>query len=301
MLLATFNGAEHIREQLDSIATQSHENWELIVSDDGSADRTVEIVEKFACSVPQSVHLVEGPQKGFWRNFLSLAKHAGLLDAELYAFCDQDDIWLRDKLERAARWFSKGASDSPRLYFTRTELIEENGRPAGLSPLFRRKPSFQNALVQNIGGGNTMVMNKAASLLLAQVPDDVTLIAHDWWTYQIVTGAGGTAFYDSVPSLKYRQHGKNLIGSNRGFSARLFRAVAFASQRMRHWNEVNTATLNGMRGLLCQPALSVLDDFTVARRSKLPKNIYLLVRSGVYRQGFLETIGLYLGAILGLI
>lgn len=301
ILLAAFNGAEHIREQLESFGAQSHRNWELIVSDDGSTDRTIEIVRDFEHSVPQRVELIAGPQKGFWQNFLFLVRQAGPSDAELFAYSDQDDIWLRDKLERAARWFATGDPDVPRLYFTRTELIEEDGRPAGLSPLFRRRPSFQNALVQNIGGGNTMVMNKSAKLLLAQVPDDVTLIAHDWWTYQVVTGSGGTAFYDPSPSLKYRQHGNNLIGSNKGVWRRWLRATAFANQRMKRWNDVNIATLNKMRGLLSQSALSVLNDFASARQRKPPMNIYLLLRSGVYRQGVLETIGLYLGALLGLI
>lgn len=301
ILLATFNGAEHIREQLESFAAQSHENWELIVSDDGSTDGTVEIVRDFERSVPQRVHLIGGPRKGFWQNFLFLAKQVGPSDAELFAFSDQDDIWLRHKLERAEKWFAAGAPEVPRLYFTRTELIEEDGRPLGLSPLFRRRPSFQNALVQNMGGGNTMVMNKSAIRLLGQVPDDAALIAHDWWTYQVVTGSGGTAFYDPVPSLKYRQHARNLIGSNKGFWQRYFRAIAFANQRMKSWNEVNLATLSKMRGVLSQPALSVLNDFASARQSKPPKSICLLLRSGVYRQSLVETMGLYLGAILRLI
>lgn len=301
ILLAAYNGAEHIREQLESFAAQSHQSWELIVSDDGSTDRTVEIVRDFERSVSQRVRLIQGPQQGFWRNFLFLLGEAGLSDAELFAFSDQDDVWLPDKLQRAASWFSTGPREVPGLYFTRTELIQEDGRPAGLSPFFRRRPSFQNALVQNMGGGNTMVMNKSAIRLLAQVPDDVTLIAHDWWAYQVVTGSGGTAFYDSVPSLKYRQHGRNLIGANKGFWRRWLRATAFANQRMKHWNEVNIATLNKMRGLLSQSALAVLNDFETARNSKPPRSIYLLVRSGVYRQRALETIGLYIGALLGLI
>ncbi|MGY3494968.1 glycosyltransferase family 2 protein [Bradyrhizobium sp. USDA 4502] len=301
ILLAAFNGAAHIKEQLASFAAQSHHDWELIVSDDGSTDRTADIVREFAHSVPQRTDLIKGPQKGFWQNFVSLAKRAEISGAELFAFSDQDDIWFPDKLERAAKWFATGSSDIPRLYFTRTELIDEDGRPAGLSPLFRRKPSFQNALVQNMGGGNTMVMNKAAKRLLAQAPDDVDLISHDWWAYQVVTGAGGIAFYDPVPSLQYRQHGNNLIGSNRGFWQRYLRATAFANRRMKRWNEVNIATLNKMRGSLSPSALSTLDDFAAARQSALPNRIFLLWRTGVYRQNIQETIGLYLGAMLGLI
>ncbi|WP_338824987.1 glycosyltransferase family 2 protein [Bradyrhizobium septentrionale] len=301
ILLATFNGAEHIAEQLESFAAQTHQNWELVVSDDGSTDRTVEIVREFGRSVPQRINIVEGPKKEFWQNFLSLVRRTNPSDAELFAFSDQDDIWLPEKLETAAKWFVTGASNVPRLYFTRTTLIEQDGKSAGLSPLFRRRPSFQNALVQNIGGGNTMVMNRTAALLLAQLPSNVTLISHDWCAYQVVTGAGGTAFYDSAPSLRYRQHGRNLIGSNRGVRRRIARARAFANHRVKFWNDINIAMLNAIRGSLSEPALSALDNFAAARRSFLLKRIVLLWRSGVYRQHLLETAGLYLGALFGLL
>jgi glycosyltransferase involved in cell wall biosynthesis len=302
ILLAAFNGAAHITEQLESFVAQSHRNWELVVSDDGSTDATTDVVQRFGCAVPQKVSLIEGPRRGFWQNFLSLLRRAEQLDGDLFAYSDQDDIWLPEKLERAAEWLAvNGPSEVPRLYFSRTALIEEDGTPAGLSPLFRRPPSFQNALVQNMGGGNTMVMNRAAMLLLAQTPQDVNLIAHDWWTYQVVTGAGGKAFYDPVPSLKYRQHERNLIGSNKGPRQRLLRAVAFANRRMKGWNDVNLEALDKMRSLLSQPALTTLDRFALARRSPLPRRIYLLRRSGIYRQNARETIGVFLGAIFGLI
>jgi len=147
ILLATFNGAQHIREQLASYASQSYQNWELVVSDDGSIDRTAEIVEEFSQTVRQKVLIVKGPQSGFWLNFLSLVKHTEESKGDLFAFSDQDDIWLPEKLERAAEWFAEAPSDSPSLYFTRTALIDEHGMPLGLSPLFQRAPSFQNALV----------------------------------------------------------------------------------------------------------------------------------------------------------
>lgn len=302
ILLAAFNGAKHIAEQLDSFVTQSHQNWELVVSDDGSSDGTIEIVRRFAASVPQNVSLIQGPRRGFWRNFLSLARQAEHSDGDLFAFSDQDDIWLPQKLERAAKWFvADGLPEVPRLYFTRTALMEEDGSPAGLSPLFRRSPSFQNALVQNMGGGNTMVMNRAARFLVAQTPHDVSLIAHDWWTYQIVTGAGGAALYDPTPSLRYRQHESNLIGSNTGLRQRAVRATAFANGRMKSWNDANVKALDKMRNVLCQPAIATLDSFVLARKSAMPKRICLLRRSGVYRQSFRETFGMFVGALFGLV
>ncbi|WP_234679586.1 glycosyltransferase family 2 protein [Bradyrhizobium monzae] len=299
ILMATYNGSEHIEEQLQSLASQTYANWELIVSDDGSEDRTREIVQLFAQAISQKVTIIKGPQQGFWKNFLGLVSEAGQAQGDLFAYCDQDDVWLPEKLERATNWFEKAGQERPALYFARTQLIDEAGSPIGFSALFSRQTSFQNALVQNIGGGNTMVMNRPARALLAQTPKTVILIAHDWWTYQLVTAAGGSAFYDPLPSVRYRQHSQNLIGSNRGIRPRLTRTMAFGSGRWRGWNDVSLTALGSIRGLFTPSALATLDDFSLARRSKLADRIKLLWRSGVYRQNVTETIVMYVGALFG--
>jgi glycosyltransferase involved in cell wall biosynthesis len=301
ILLATFNGADYIAEQLASFAAQSYEDWELLVSDDGSSDRTVEIIREFAEGRPQRIRLVEGPRQGFWRNFLFLTRLAAESAGDLFAFSDQDDIWLPTKIQRAVDWFANEPSDVPRLYFTRTQLIGEHAESLGWSPLFKRKPSFQNALVQNIGGGNTMVLNRTAGSLLSATPRNVSLVAHDWWTYQMVTGAGGLAFYDPRPSVSYRQHGGNLIGSNRGLRQRLNRLFAFTNSRVVQWNDTNINALNNMRDLLSAKNLDALDLFCQARTAALPRKLYLLWRSGVYRQNVVETVGVYIGSIFHLI
>src|SRR5258705_10481413 len=87
--------------------------------------------------------------------------------------------------------------------------IEAGGAPIGFSPLFVRAPTFQNALVQNIGGGNTMVFNRAGRLGLRATPADVAMVSHNWWAYQAVTGIGGTRHYDPWPSLRYRPNRPN--------------------------------------------------------------------------------------------
>src|SRR6476646_3732917 len=234
ILLATRNGAAFIQGQLDSYRTQTYGNWELLVSDDGSTDDTIKIIEQFAKQVPQRVMVRRGPQMGFWQNFVSLVR-SDEIDGDLFAYSDQDDIWFPEKLAKDVSWFEARPTDQPAVYFTRTELMEESGSPIGFSPLFVRAPSFQNALVQNIGGGNTMVFNRAARLALLATPADGALVAHDWWTYQVVTGIGGTAHYDPWPSLRYRQHGLNLVGANKGLWARLVRLSALASGRMVMW------------------------------------------------------------------
>jgi glycosyltransferase involved in cell wall biosynthesis len=296
ILLATLNGAKFLGEQLQSYRTQTYPNWELLVSDDGSTDETVEIIQDFAKGVPQRVTVVQGLGLGYCRNFLSMLLRDDI-DGEFFAYSDQDDIWFGEKLAKAVAWLATIPRDIPAVYFTRTMLIKDTGEFLGFSPLFSRAPSFQNALVQNIGGGNTMVFNRAARAALAATPD-VALISHDWWTYQIVTGTGGVAHYDPWPSLKYRQHEENLVGSNTGWRARLLRLRAFIGGRFAGWNEINITALNSMRGLLSPASLTTLDRFAGARRASGPKKLYLFWKSDVYRQSVLETVALFVGSLL---
>jgi glycosyltransferase involved in cell wall biosynthesis len=298
ILLATYNGAQHIQAQLESYRAQSYPHWELIVSDDCSRDDTVRIVEQFAGSVAQRVIMVQGPRKNFWQNFASLVRRDEA-KGELFAYSDQDDIWLPEKLRQAVEWFTGGVEEGPALYFSRTELMSVDGSHLGFAPLFRRRPTFCNAIVQNIGGGNTMVFNRLAREALLATPADAELVSHDWWTYQIVTGIGGVSYYDTFPSLKYRQHGGNLIGGNRGVKARAVRLKAFANGRVKSWNMTNIKLLRSVQHLLTPENAATLDFYDRALRSAWPQRLWLLWRSGVYRQNAIETIGLYVGAVFG--
>src|SRR5689334_21864250 len=207
ILLGTKDGAAFLGDQLRSFADQSHRNWFLVVSDDGSRDATREIITQFAATRPQRVVVRDGPQRGVTANFLSLAADPAI-DAEFFGFSDQDDVWHADKLSRALTCLAAAPAGAPALYCGRTALMTEDGRRYGLSPLFRRPPSFANALVQSLGGANTMVFNRAAKRLVEAVGVP-NVVLHDWWLYQLVSGAGGAVFYDPEPMLDYRQHPDN--------------------------------------------------------------------------------------------
>ncbi|WP_428124477.1 glycosyltransferase [Bradyrhizobium sp.] len=141
IMLATWNGAKFLPEQLASYRAQTHANWELLVSDDGSTDGTVEMIKHFAMGIPQRVVVRDGPRQGFWRNFVSLVRNDDI-DGDLFAYSDQDDIWYEQKLADAVSWFESLGDDKPALYFTRTELIEADGTAAGFSPISRVRRAF---------------------------------------------------------------------------------------------------------------------------------------------------------------
>ncbi|MDR1313815.1 MAG: glycosyltransferase, partial [Deltaproteobacteria bacterium] len=167
ILMGTYNGARHLREQLGSIALQDHPDWTLAASDDGSTDDTLEILSEFGKKhSKEKLQIVNGPGRGFCRNFLSLADRDDL-DADYFAWADQDDIWPRDKLTRALGLLAPYGQKTPALYCGRTAIVDENNNLRGFSPLRSSPPpEFKNALVQSLAGGNTMVFNCAARELI---------------------------------------------------------------------------------------------------------------------------------------
>jgi glycosyltransferase involved in cell wall biosynthesis len=297
ILMCTKNGAEFLDEQLKSIAAQIHTNWILFASDDGSTDKTRDILERFSQDCPQRVIVRDGPEKGVCVNFLSLAIDP-TIDADYYAFSDQDDIWHPDKLRRALNWLFSVPEAVPGLYCGRTALMSVDGQHQGLSPLFTRQPTFANALVQNLAGGNTMVFNRATKTLLERV-GHLDVILHDWWLYQLVSAAGGMIHYDPQPMLKYRQHWRNVIGSNEGWRARFSRIRTMLGGRVHDSNAKNIAALNSIPSQLITPQnRKVLMLFAKATTVSLVTRLIYLKRSGVYRQTFLGNCGLLAAALI---
>jgi len=297
ILLATFNGAAHVGEQLDSYAAQTHRDWSLLVSDDGSTDETCAIIRKFARRHPdRRVTLLRGPGKGSAANFLSLLRAAG--KSSWVAFSDQDDVWFPDKLARALRALERCAG--PGIYGGRTIITDKNLRPLRSSLIFQRKPSFGNALVQNIAGGNTMVINRAALDILQPASCHAdSIISHDWWCYQMVTGSGGRMTYDTEPCLLYRQHGSNQIGANDSLAAAVSRIKLLINGRFANWTAAHSAALNQSRQWIKPIAQRQLDNFLKSQNCGPLARILMLKRAGIFRQSRRGSLALWLAAGLG--
>lgn len=297
ILLCTYQGEDYLTEQLESYAAQQHRNWVVFASDDGSRDHTCSILERFQRRWgEQRLAIRRGPGEGFAANFLSLTC-ASDIHADYYAYSDQDDIWEGDKLRRAVQQLESVPADVPALYCSRTELVDAQNRSLGTSPLFSRPPSFANALMQNVGGGNTMVFNQAARELLCRAGADVEVVTHDWWAYMVVSGCGGRVFYDSSPSLRYRQHGGNLVGTNSSWAARMVRIRMLMEGHFRAWNDRNIRALLRLEDRITPANREVLRQFVEARERPLPARLLGLRRSGVYRQTLFGNLGLLAAAI----
>jgi hypothetical protein len=184
------------------------------------------------------------------------------------------------------------------VYGARTRLIDEDDHVIGLSPLFPHPMSFANAIVQSVAGGNTMVFNHAARALLMEAGPDLDIQTHDWWLYILATGCGGLLHYDPVPKVGYRQHPKNIVGSNLGWMPRLRRAYRLLIGRFRRMNDRNFVALRRVRHRMSPEALAVLDEFDRARNAWLLPRIIGIRKSGVYLQTTIGNLGLIAATLL---
>jgi hypothetical protein len=144
-----------------------------------------------------------------------------------------------------------------------------------------------------------MVFNNAARNLLLDCPLNLKVVSHDWFFYQLVTGAGGEVIYDPKPYVRYRQHDANLVGANIGWSARVRRIKLLLAGRFKDWNESNVKALLEISHLLSPESKKTLQLFILTRASNsFLTRLFWLKRSGLYRQTFLGNLGLIIGLIL---
>ena len=301
ILMGTKNGERFLAEQLDSLVAQTHQNWVLYVNDDGSSDNTLEILNHYQAQWPVGKLIIkEGPACGFCANFLSMACDPNIR-ADYYAFCDQDDVWLANKLEMAvgnivAHQIHRHET-LPYLYCGRTTYVSEKLTPIGISPLFVFPAKFRNALVQSIAGGNTMVFNQETKLALERA-GVVDVPSHDWWLYLLVSAIGGEVYYDRTPQILYRQHDDSIVGENRSFTSKCFRAYTLLRGRFRNWNTENINALCAISGMLTEDNQETLRLFKMMRNANMIDRFRLLEVCGLYRQTWRGTLTLFLAALL---
>lgn len=218
VLLATYNGARFLPEQLTSIQAQTYRDWRLIVRDDGSTDGTPSIIEAFAQRHGDRVRILRDgrPRLGACANFAATLEAS---DADYFMFCDQDDVWLPHKIAQTLaemRRAEQGAEPgAPCLVHTDLRVVDE--ALASIADSFVRYQRMDPAhctprdlLSMNQVTGCATMVNR--SLLAMALPFPAEVVVHDWWC-AVLSGSGRRAFIDA-PTLLYRQHAVNQIGAH---------------------------------------------------------------------------------------
>lgn len=298
VLLALYNGATHLEEQLESLARQDFQDWSLLVSDDGSFDAGPQIIDAFAARLPRGrVRMISGPRRGSAANFLHLVAQAP--DGPV-AFCDQDDRWNPDKLSRAMAALE--TAQGPAIYSARTTICDEDMTPLAGARLFHGPFGFRNALVQCATAGNTIALNASgAALLRAAAPAGIAanIPAHDWFSYQVLTGAGGQVLRDEAEVLLYRQHTENLMGRNDTASAAAARLRMLFDGNYAGWLRRNQAALTALEAQLTPENRMILHAFGAALDMNGPRAAMCLRRLGIYRQTRAGTAALFAATAMG--
>jgi len=294
VLMPTFNGAKYLNEQLDSLHLQTLTPSHLIVSDDGSTDSTCEILKRFKARTDFPVTLCNGPQRGVAKNVFSLLARAPL---GFVALADQDDVWLPQKISRACDALVMIPPAIPALYTAQRIITDSGLKTLGVSRSPRSKPSFANAVIQNIAPGNTIVLNGAAVLLAKRAVETmkVPVPFHDWWLYQLITGAGGEVIFDETPVLFYRQHQENLLGAASGFLRRVNRLKALVNGTYGTWIRAQLRALHYSSHLLKPDAVLCLENVLKC----LDQSPATLGRTGAFRQSRGEQMLFRLAASVG--
>ena len=218
ILMATYNGEKYLREQIDSILSQTYRDWHLFIHDDGSEDDTIVILKEYKDKHPTRITIMDYPlQGGACRNFLSMLER---VEADYYMFCDQDDVWLPKKIEmslRAMYEMEKEYKGIPIIVNTDLMVVDNNlGMIAhsfweyeGIYPEFIRG-YYDNAAVNSVTGC-TMLFNSKVKELMPN-PSKNTLM-HDTWLTLSTYANYGKVVYLQERTVNYRQHGSNVLGA----------------------------------------------------------------------------------------
>jgi glycosyltransferase involved in cell wall biosynthesis len=296
--LATYNGSKYIQEQLRSISRQTTLPDELVVSDDGSIDDTLEIINRFAETAPFEIKVLPSHERlGFSDNFFNAASACR---NEIIAFCDQDDVWKDTKLEHGVSSF-----DDDKVLLSMHTLIKTNGVlvPIGLHRQGITESKTFLPLELNpfaTGWGNSMVFRKSLLDIFPvkqrpKQPSGNRPLSHDTWIYTLAAALGTVAHIDK-PLLLYRQHGLNTMGTKKApFIEKLSGALTASVGRYREIAEFYRSMYEIFEriaekpGLFSPTAVPARDAFRLRmKRSQDRLDLYtgssLWVRASAYSQ-----------------
>lgn len=234
VLLSTYNGEKYLREQLDSILAQTGVEITILVRDDGSTDGTTDILNKYHHKFPDKIIVNLADNIGCTGSFFALMKLASekYNDYDYYAFSDQDDVWLPEKMSEAARSLDT-LNNSIKLYYCSPKLVDQDLNPLKSTPI-HAKSTLEESIILQPCIGCSMVFSKGL-LNKASIIDPEKVDIHDTWTYRVCLALGGEIACDPTPHILYRQHGTNAIGGRQGYKRKWERRIKkfFNSERFR--------------------------------------------------------------------
>jgi rhamnosyltransferase len=222
ILLSTYNGEKYLAAQLDSLIAQTHSDWILLIRDDGSTDNTLNILQCYVAKDAR-IQLINDNlgNLNVIKSYACLMEEAIKRQEPYIFFCDQDDIWLSHKMQTTINLLQQiednSSARTPVLVHTDLHVVDSQLNTIHNSYLqfegLKRNPAspLNTLLINNYITGCTVGMNRALLQLAAPMPDSVRM--HDWWCGLCAAASGVIGFIDE-PTILYRQHGNNSVGSS---------------------------------------------------------------------------------------
>ena len=302
ILLATCNSAPFLRQQIDSILAQSETDWRLLIRDGGSTDETLDIIREYCRDYPGKIVFLESKPASALENFSELLGHS---TGELVMFADHDDLWLPEKIAQSVQMLHEMEKEFgetvPLCVFTDAFVTDEdlqvicdsNLANQHLDPVAGLSPS--KLLVQNVPSGNTMLFNAKLRTLIDPIP--VSAVMHDHYT-ALAAACLGRIRCLPEKTLYYRQHGKNVLGSSRyslaGMFRKFFQGTGIVRKRFFANCRQAAALLEQCRDVLDPEIRDVLAEFAVMEKLNWFQRRTLIIRRGLWKNGFLRNLGMLL-------
>ncbi len=307
ILLATYNGANYVGEQLDSLLKQTYSNWELLIRDDHSTDGTPQLLADYQSRHPSKIFIAKGPSStlGSTQNFNALLQAAK--EAEFIMFCDQDDFWLPNKIASTLLTMKQleniHGRDIPLLVYTNFHYVDANLEiipfKENFSPTKNNSLNLPRCLAQNPVYGCTAMLNRKLADVVATIPDSAE--NHDYWVALVGSALGKTVYLDQK-TLLYRQHGDNLSGNfdDNSFWNRFKRIIIHKKNIQDVKNKiVMTETFENIYyNLLSSKQRAILDDFINFSRTKNLALLFKNLKHGVLKQTPCQSLLLYASLFL---
>ena len=220
VIMSTYNGEHYLREQIESILNQEAVDLELFIRDDGSSDKTSEIIESY---IGDKVHFYQGTNEGYARSFIDCLQMAKNFD--YYAFSDQDDFWKKEKLKKAIELLEARLIDDdfPAVYYSNLKVSDAELNVIHITELENRKQTLESVSMRRSIAGCTMVLNSRLwhEIFKNPITENILSQGHDSFIISLCYALGGIVCCDKNAYIHYRQHTSNTAGAPTGIGRRI--------------------------------------------------------------------------------
>lgn len=283
VMMSTYNGEKYIEEQILSIEKQKNVDMHLFIRDDGSSDSTIHVIERLM-SEYGNITLFQEENIGWKKSFFELLRLVPD-DADYYAFSDQDDVWLEDKLERACNTMDKSMAKN-RCYCSELTFVNENLDVLMTNNKKRfHQTNLYHSIVNGYGMGCTLVFDKNLLVLLRKGKlDNLRVLSHDWLVSVVATYLGEVE-RDTTSTILYRQHSGQAGSLHENSVVKIKKAFDFSQI---YWMECARYMLDTYADELDENKKKILLEFVEMHKFK--NKIKLLFNKYISRDSVLGTL-----------